>query len=259
MRIGIIGLGVVGNAIKYGFELHGVTVISYDKHKSTEYKFDDLVDTDCIFICVPTPTIDNVCDTSIVEQCIDQLCLYNYSGLIVIKSTVMIGTTQRLIDRYPNLRICFVPEFLRQDHAIKDFTQGQQVLIVGSGHWPDYELLVQLHGPFVKSAKQITPTEAEITKYFVNSFNALRVVFANAYYEICNKTGSDYQSVLASALTHHSVGSGEYLQCHDQLRGFAGACLPKDVQALATFVGTMNLPVDLFDTIIHDNKQFTKN
>jgi UDPglucose 6-dehydrogenase len=257
MKIGIIGVGVVGQAIKSNFEAKGVLVICYDKNSESLYSYNDLLTTESIFLCVPTPTVDNHCDISIIKECIDRLNNEKYTGLIIIKSTVIIGTTQQLINQYPELRICFIPEFLRQDHAAEDFINNQE-LIVGTNSLDDYALVCQIHQYFITSSFKITPTEAELTKYFSNTFNALRVVFANAFYSVCENVGADYQAVLKSAMARPSNAVSCYLQCNNDLKGFAGACLPKDLQAFSTFVEQAGLPIKLFETIINDNTYYKK-
>lgn len=257
MSIGIIGVGVVGTTIKNSFESQGVTVVCYDKNEEYSYSFSDLLKTESIFLCVPTQTVDNHCDVSIIKECITRLNVEKYTGLIIIKSTVIVGTTQQLIDQYPDLRICFIPEFLRQKYADDDFNHHQGVLIVGTHSPTDYELACRLHQCFTTSSSKITPTEAELTKYFSNTFNTLRVVFANAFYNVCEKVGADYQVVLESAMTRQSNAVSQYLQCNENLKGFAGGCLPKDLQAFSTFITQLELPIKLFETIIHDNHHYT--
>lgn len=114
MRIGIVGLGAVGTANKEGFEYLGHDLFCHDIKFNT--KIDDVAGTEIVFLCVPTPsTDDGQCDTSILELVINQLNDINYKGIIAIRSTAVPGFTQRMIDTYKNLAICFVPEFLRED------------------------------------------------------------------------------------------------------------------------------------------------
>ena len=111
MKIGIAGLGIIGSACKYGFEKLGHKVNFHDP-KFEESKFEHLLNTDIIYICVPTPSNeDGSCNTSIVRKVIDDLMCVNYKGVIAIKSTVEPGTTESLINQYMNDKICFVPEF----------------------------------------------------------------------------------------------------------------------------------------------------
>ena len=94
MNVGIIGIGVVGGAIRHGFEKLGHNVVVHDvKHKT---KIEDVIDTDIVFVCVPTPSAPNGdCDTSIVESVVRELADLKYDGIVCIKSTVKPGTTEK--------------------------------------------------------------------------------------------------------------------------------------------------------------------
>jgi UDPglucose 6-dehydrogenase len=259
MNVGIVGFGVVGKVIGQAFSMQGHTIKWYDKHNAESIPLKSLMDCDCVFVCVPTDTINNTCDISQVNKVIGKMSGYNYSGVIVIKSTVVPGTTQSLLDKHPNLRISFVPEFLRQDNALDDFLHTKFNLIVGTNREDDYKFIVELHKPYNPTATRISPTEAELAKYFSNNFNSLRIVFANTYYEVCNKLNADYQNVLNSVVTLPAIGHEHYLKCNSDLRGYGGKCLPKDMLAFNTFVKELNLPITLFDAIINDNTIYTKN
>ena len=85
------------------------------------------------------------------------------------------------------------------------------------------------------------PTEAEIIKYFHNVFNAMRIVFANEIYEICKYESINYENVLIGALERNDY-SDSYLKVNDELRGYAGVCLPKDTKALAAYCKKTSFP-----------------
>ena len=85
------------------------------------------MDAEIVFVCVPTPqAADGSCDTSIIESVIQELNLYDYKGVVAIRSTVVPGFTQRMIETYKNLTICFVPEFLRERCAADDFINNHK-------------------------------------------------------------------------------------------------------------------------------------
>ena len=108
MNIGIIGLGVVGTAIKFGFERLGHDIFYHDVVKDTSIT--DILDTEVCYICVPTPeSEDGSCNISIVESVLDELIEHDYKGIACIKSTVVPGTTERLQEKFKSLAI--VPEF----------------------------------------------------------------------------------------------------------------------------------------------------
>ena len=118
MKIGIIGLGVIGSACKFGFEKLGHKVLGHDITLNT--KLSDLLGTEIIYICVPTPSKeDGSCDISIVKEVVLELNQLKYQGVVAIKSTIK-PTTTKLLQEETNLKVCFVPEFLRERCAITD-------------------------------------------------------------------------------------------------------------------------------------------
>lgn len=251
MKIGIIGLGVVGSAVYQGLLHIGQTLTYYDP-KFAESKLENILDTECVFVCVPTPTIDGVCDTTTVTQVVDNLNQLQYQGIVAIKSTVIPGTTQNLQHQYPQLKICFVPEFLREKSALTDFVADQDVLIVGTNNSDVFDIIKRSHGSLPAKIQQVTPTEAELCKYFNNIFNALRIVFANGMFDVCEQLGADYQNVFNSITLRKTI-SKDYLRSSKALKNFSGSCLPKDTIAWAEFVKDLGLPNRIFSAIIEDN------
>jgi UDPglucose 6-dehydrogenase len=254
MNIGIIGLGVVGQAIYDGLSQLGHNLSFYDTANPNS-QLDDVLHTDCIFVCVPTPTVDDNCDVSQVEQTIEKLHHKNYQGIVAIKSTVIPGTTDQLQQQYPNLKLCFVPEFLRAKSALSDFIDHHDVLIVGTLDSQIFDTMVKIHGSLPEHVKMVSPVEAELAKYFSNVYNALRVVFANAMLEVCDHLQADYQQVF-DAVTLRKTITKYYLRASKTTRGFGGHCLPKDTAAWAKFVKDLGVDVELFDSIVKDNENF---
>lgn len=258
MKIGVVGLGVVGRAVYDGLGQLG-HVMSYYDIADQSTNINSVIHTDIIFVCVPTPTDGNGnCDIKNVFSVVRLLNASEYTGIVAIKSTVIPGTTQHLIDQYSELKICFVPEFLRERSALSDFVGLHDVLIVGTHDTAIYQQVVDAHQTIPDAACIVGPTEAEIAKYFNNVFNALRVTFANDMFELCNALGADYQQVF-NAVSHRKTIGRDYLRCSNTMRGFGGTCLPKDTQALATLFSKLNLGhVELLAAIINDNKHHTK-
>lgn len=258
MHIGIVGKGVVGTAIHDGFKQIGHQVTCYDIKDHTS-SLNDLTACEIVYVCVPTPCrTDGSCDTSAVIATVEKLNALSYQGLVAIKSTVVPGTTQGLVEQYPNLRLCFVPEFLRAKSALSDFVDYHDILIVGTNSIQDYELVVDCHAHIPMRSIKISPGAAEMSKYFSNVFNALRIVFANGMYEICAKLNINYQEVL-SAISHKSGIGRQYLRCDADYRGYSGECLPKDTMAFVKLLENLDLDhLTLFSAIINDNRYFTK-
>jgi UDPglucose 6-dehydrogenase len=255
MKIGIVGLGAVGNAIKKGFSFLNHEVYIHDIKFKTNLS--DVINTEIVYICVPTPIGKNgSCDTSIVEKVVKDLHKLNYDGIIAIKSTVIPGTTQKLIKKYSNTKICHVPEFLREKFAYEDFVDNHNVLVVGSLYKGATNSIIESHGNLPKSIQCLKPEEAELVKYFSNSYKASKIIFANSFAELCKNEGVDYELVKDTYLLH-GVRENEYFSVTENLRGFGGACLPKDVSALKGYVDKNDIDIKLFDFLINENKKFT--
>lgn len=255
MTIGIIGVGVVGGAVQHGLERIGHHVKVFDTalpHTSLK----DVLGTELVFICVPTPSLPNgMCDTHRVEQVVRSLAESLYAGLVAIKSTVTPGTTDMLAKRYPHLRVAFCPEFLRERAAAVDFVENHDVCIAGVSEIADAALLQRAHGDLPQHFASMKPVEAELAKYFSNVFNALRIVFANEFYEVCKTLDASYDTI-KSAMVKRTTISDVYLDCNERFRGFGGMCLPKDTAAFAAFTRALGLELDLFQVIVDENKRF---
>lgn len=256
MKIGIIGLGAVGTANKKGFESLGHEVIVHDIKLGTKVK--DVLDTDVNFICVPTPANkDGSCDTSIVHQVIAQLCEYDYTGVICVRSTVEPGFTDKMIKYFHNKNICFAPEFLRERCAEDDFINNHTLLAIGSLNHSTYKIVVEAHGDLPKNTVDLKPAEAELLKYYNNVYASLRVTFANVFYEVCKKLDADYTKVKDSYILTGKA-KDMYLDVNDTTRGYAGMCLPKDTKALIQLIKNLGLDYSLIESIENDNNKFKK-
>jgi len=257
---GVIGLGLVGAAVKEGLEWIGNKVLFYDI-KFSGSKIEDVLETDCVFICVPTnPKKDGSCDISIVEETVERLSNLNYYGVIAIKSTVIPGTTDKLKNKFRELNIVFVPEFLRERSALVDFLDNHDVCIIGAYRNRDFEIVKKIHGSIPKNFVMLTPIEAELAKYFNNVYNTCRIVFANGFYEVCNKLGANYQKIYDAVILRDNI-TGHYLRCSESLRGASGPCLSKDPIAFDLFVKSLNLDInpEIFKIIVDDNAKYPKN
>lgn len=256
MKLGIVGLGAVGSANKTGFEYIGHEVVGHDVKLNT--KITNILDCEIVFLCVPTPQADDgSCDTSIIESVIQELNLYNYKGIVAIRSTVVPGFTQRMIDTYKNLTICFVPEFLRERCAADDFIHNHKLLAIGTHDIWVYRKLVKAHGNLPEHTEHLTPSEAEVLKYYNNVYAALRVTFANVMYEICDKLDCDYTTI-KNAYIKTGKATDMYLDVSPGLRGYGGMCLPKDTQAIAVLLKQLNLDFSLIDSIHTDNSKLKR-
>lgn len=237
-KIGIIGHGFVGLACETGFQsIADIRV--YDKYKNRE-SLDAVVDhSDILFLCLPTPmNEDRSCDTSIIEEVVAEINRLIDETTVVIKSTVPPGTTERLAKQYPDLDFVFNPEFLTQRNFINDFLEQDRIILGTVNSLIPYDVL-DLYDNFVATQGEGAPiivTEArtaEMLKYFTNSFLATKVSFCNEMYDICEAADIDYENVIKLVQLDKRIGK-THLQVpgFDGMRGWGGACFPKDVNAI---------------------------
>ena len=254
MKIGIVGVGIVGSAIKFGFEKLGHKVFIHDTRHYTS--IEDVKETDVVFICVPTPSLKNgKCNVHIVEDVVSELDKIDYTGIIAIKSTVEPGTTKKLQDMYTQRKICYVPEFLRERCAITDFCENHDLCVIGTDDSKVFDLIKKTHGKFPKHIVKLSVTEAELVKYFNNVYAATLITFANSFYEICESLDADYTEV-KNAVVHRNHITDQYLDCNENFRGFGGVCLPKDTRALNRLTKELKTNSKLFHTILKENERY---
>jgi len=254
MKIGIIGLGIIGKANKAGFEKEGHEVSFHDIKLNTS--INDILNSKVVFICVPTPSKENgECDTSIVESLVKDLSFRKYSGLIAIRSTVVPGFTNLMKNKFNNIKICFVPEFIRERCAEFDFILEQRLLAVGTEDNNEFDIIVKAHGSLPRNIVQLRTHEAELLKYFSNLYAATRITFANAFYEVCKKFDANYSKIKEAYVKTGRVGDN-YLEASENMRGYGGMCLPKDTRAFIKLIENLDLDLDIFKAIDKDNSKF---
>jgi UDPglucose 6-dehydrogenase len=264
MKIVIVGLGIVGGAHKFAFEKLGHEVRFHDPKIDGSLTYQELRDwrPSAYYICVPTPMKkDGSCDTSIVEGVVKEIHLVDTFATVVIKSTVTPGTTAKLQREYSTLRLAFSAEFLRERCATTDMVENNKLLLVGVANNRSgkitFDEIVSHHGKYPQNVMMVSSTQAELAKYYHNTINALRVVFANEMYDICNKLGQGYTSVKEAVLL--STGLPDiYLDVNENMRGYSSICWNKDVPALLALCDELGLDVPLLRQIPKSNDNYKK-
>lgn len=257
-KIGIIGVGYVGGAVRQWFKKHhqpGVQLYLYDKYKKIG-SVEEVNNADVIFICVPTPYHKGVgYDDSAVT---DVLKMIQGKKVVVIKSTILPGSTEKFQKKFPRHKILFNPEFLVQKTAIQGFIKPDRQIIgytKKSKQWAKKVLPLLPRAPYTKT---MPATEAEFVKLFGNAFLSTRVIFANQVYDLCKALGADYDTVKDAAGADARIGTSHFDIFQDNYRGYGGACLPKDTKALIDFAEKLKVKIDLISAVDRINKRLRR-
>ncbi len=240
MKIGVVGVGIVGGATAKVLE-KAHELYLYDKYKpeyNSEKNLENLVEnSEVIFICVPTPMkgtgeIDYSSVYNSLEQLNEKIAKNPRDLLITIRSTAVSGTTDKLAERYP-FRFAFNPEFLREKSAIEDMENTDRV-VIGANDEKSSNQLQEIYKPIFPNANYVfvTRKEAEMIKYAANVTLAAQVMIANEIYQICKVTGVDYDKVKEAILLDKRIGKNIDVPGNDGDFGFGGKCFPKDLKAL---------------------------
>ena len=267
MKIGVIGQGYVGSAIKIGLESY-YDLETYDKYseeKSTMQLADMVESCEVIFVCVPTPMNKNgSCNIDVVEGVIKQInkLLTDWKSdkkpIVVIKSTVPPGTTEKLHKKFKNVNVIFNPEFLTEANFIDDFKNQTRIILGGTRKGTNK--LRQIYSKVFPTAHIIKThsTIAELVKYMTNSYLATKVSFANEMYQICEKFDMDYDKVVEYATLDERLGVTHWsVPGPDGDLGFGGHCLPKDLSALIEVAD--DLDVDVLRSTQRTNNKVRKD
>ena len=248
-KIGVVGNGFVGGAVKFGFSPQvgcDAEVRVYDKNpaKSTHTLEETINESDFIFVSVPTPANeDGSINIDVLDKALSDINdVSNRDNCILIRSTIVPGTTRKLQQKYSQLNLLFNPEFLTERSANFDFI-NQHRFIIGSGDSMSSamaseefsELLKNRFGSCI-SILECTYETAEMIKYMNNCFFATKVSFLNEMYQIAEKSQVNWKQAIDGFVADGRIGHSHLnVPGPDGKFGFGGSCFPKDVQALKNF------------------------
>ncbi|RED57538.1 UDP-glucose dehydrogenase family protein [Cohnella lupini] len=291
MRMAVVGAGIVGLATGAGFaDLgHSVQCVDIDTGKIAQLSrgiipyhepgleavvvrnvsagrltFGHepsrvLQEAELVFLTVGTPSGDTgEMSLAALWSVIDRFEAWSASEtrrIIVIKSTVPVGTAERaearLRNRLPEhclVDVVSIPEFMREGCAVRDFFEPTRI-VIGSANSEATEKLTQLHqrlpGPIVATDRR----SAELAKLAANACLAVKISFANEIAALAEQTGADYPSVA------HSMGLDPRIGPHflSAGLGFGGSCLPKDARALVRMADEAGAPQTLVEAAVRAN------
>ena len=261
VKIGILGIGFVGSAIKKSFDLNGIETIGYDKYKNIG-TFSECLDTDMVFLCLPTCFDDEKREydkSSIIEVCED-LNRNSYNGLIIIKSTVEPKTTQNLADRFPKLKLVHNPEFLTAKTAFFDFHNQTHVVLGKSQNVSDEDIneLERFYKKYYSDAdiSVCTSTESESMKIYVNCFYSVKIQFFNELYLLCQENDCSFDKVKDLMLKNKWINP-----MHTKVPGtdgklsYGGGCFTKDTRALLESMRRADTPSKVLDACIRERDE----
>lgn len=211
--IGIVGYGVIGKTTHQVFfpeeniKIHDISLGT---------NISDLFGSEMILICIPTDNYSNLLD---IKNIISKITYNSPKTEIVIRSTIIPGFFD-----FSGTRLTYFPEFLRERNAVND-AKNTEILFYATNIKEDSKLTT--YDLFNFKLKRINFSELEILKLMCNNYSAMKVVFANHYYDICKKYDADYNVLLESFGQVRNNQS--YMEVNENLRGYGGKCLPKDI------------------------------
>jgi UDPglucose 6-dehydrogenase len=253
-QIGIIGYGIVGQAVEYGFR--GEDIHIYDKFKDYLSLPEVCAKSEFIFVSVPTPIMENESgiDLSIVEEVVGEIAkeVEGTDKIVILKSTIVPGTTAALQKKYPKVNFCFNPEFLTEANFLEDFVKSDRCVVGSSNDLTSRRVisLYKKHFPHMPMF-QTDPTTAEMVKYMANCYLASKVIFANEMFDICEKLGIKYEEVKKLVVADHRI-----FDSHLDIttaRGFGGKCFPKDLLALRAMAKEKGVDTSILDAVWKKN------
>ena len=243
-KIGVVGVGMVGGSMqRYLEKKQGLEIFLYDKGKGLGSP-DDINKAEIIFVCVPTPYQKDGkgFDLSYVEETLNML---QGEKIVVIKSTVLPGTTEMLQQKYPQHQILMNPEFLTEETADQDmlYPDRQIVGYTEKSHTVAGDVMQLL--PLAPFERMLPSTEAEMVKYFGNTWFSVKVSFANQMYDLCQAVGIDYDRMVEAAAADKRIGRTHLNVFHKGARGYGGKCLPKDTKAIIQLANAKGVDLKL--------------
>ncbi|WP_253865105.1 UDP-glucose dehydrogenase family protein [Prauserella halophila] len=210
------------------------------------------VEADAVFLCVPTPMgAGGAADLRAVEEVVAELADHLPSGCAVVtKSTVPVGTTQRISALLGRTDVPVVsnPEFLREGSAVRDFLRPDRI-VVGSETAEAARMVVDLYSALGAPSVVTDAASAELVKYAANCFLAMKLSYVNSVAELCERFGADIDSVTEGMGYDRRIGRS-FLEPGP---GWGGSCLPKDTSALLRMSESVGFGFDLLGAAAAEN------
>ncbi len=248
MKIQIIGLGIVGTAHarlcqKLKHDVSGYDIV-LNNHQYCDVKDHITGDSDITFICTPE---------SAVEDVIYDLKNIEYKGMIVIRSTIPIGTAKYLSDKF-GIHICHNPEFLRDKYYLEDI-ENPSVIVIGQCCQKHGEILESFYRPIDKPIVRVDTITSELVKLVINAHLSTLITFWNEIDELCDKLNLDTEEIAKTV--RHDPRISNY-GCKFFGESYGGKCLPKDIGHLIDGFQNHGLNPKLFEACEKFNEDLKK-
>ena len=242
-KVGIIGNGFVGESQSFAFSpTSEVRVYDIDPLRST-HDLASTLECDFVFVAVPTPMNG---DGSQNLSFIENVFMNAVEGPIyIIKSTILPGTTEKLIKRFEELDIIFSPEFLTERTSKLDMLTQARIIFGG-----DVVLCNEVKKLFKQRFMnrhyiQTDPTTAELIKYMNNTFFATKVSIMNEFKRMSDALGTNWEDAMHGFAADGRIGDSHlHVPGPDGKLGYGGTCFPKDVNALVTMGDDLGIPMN---------------
>lgn len=263
-NIGVIGWGVVGKATGEAFGKNPSNKIFwFDKNIKGQHTLKDVAqNSDFIFVCVPTPMYSDRSgiDLSIIKKVVSQIApiIKNTKKVLIIKSSVVPGTTRSLAKKYPRVKFAMNPEFLTEINAPWDFMHPDRVVVGAFDEGVAIEI-AKLHRKILGYEVKIfltDPTTAEMVKYVSNTFMATKIIFANEMKELSGKLEINWDDVKKMVGVDPRIG--ESFLGVTPFKGFGGKCFPKDTVALLGLARKLRVSLTLLEAAWEKNLKIRK-
>ena len=253
-KIGIVGRGFVGSAVEFGFSAQTncdaiIKVYDKDPLKTIHTLKETVNESDFIFLSVPTPSnLDGSMHLGVLESALQDVQSVNKrkNNIILIRSTVLPGTTAKLAKKYKKLNIVFNPEFLTERSAKFDFINQSRFILGGRKRHTArvVELFKWRFGDSVPAIETNFET-AEMIKYMNNCYFAAKVSFMNEMKLVADKSKVDWDLAVEGFIRDGRIGHSHIaVPGPDGRKGFGGSCFPKDIQAMINFGQHLGLSMD---------------
>jgi UDPglucose 6-dehydrogenase len=177
--------------------------------------------------------------------------------VVVIKSTVIPGTTRRYEEKYPGVPFAFNPEFLTESNYLQDFIKADRIVIGAENNWIGQKIIGLYRTCFPAThILRMSSTAAEIVKYQCNVLLAAKVGISNVFYDICQKEGVNYTDVKRAVALDARIGES-HLEVTTE-RGFGGKCFPKDLGAIIGQCRELDVDCKLLEELFAYNLRIRK-